>query len=178
MTSVDFCWGPREQDILNRFSWSHYRPSDAPNIARIFHHKTGALIDMPLYDDEDGTALWPELMERLDAAPRLGTLIVMRDHPDRRQKIHLPWKEDYFRHRFAKIRRAAGIDSDVKFMGLRHGGNTESGNAGLTDVQIRALSGHKTSAMTALYTKATMQQRRAGARKRLEERTKEGNLSK
>jgi integrase len=175
---IAYYWGPRELDILTRFSWGHYRPPDAPNIARIFHHKTGALIDMPLYDDEDGTALWPELMERLDVAPRRGTLIVMRDRPDRRQKIHLPWKEDYFRHLFAEIRRAAGIDSDVKFMGLRHGGNTESGNARLTDAQIRALSGHKTAAMTALYTKATIRQRQTGARKRLEERTKGGNLSK
>jgi hypothetical protein len=57
-------------------------------------------------------------------------------------------------------------------MGLRHGGSTESGNADLTDSQIRALSGHNTTAMTALYTKQTMRQRRAGARKRLEERTK------
>jgi integrase len=174
---IAYYWGPRELDILTRFSWSHYRPSDAPNIVRIFHHKTGELVEIPLYD-EDGTPLWPELMERLDAAPRHGTLIVMRNRPDRRRKIHLPWKEDYFRHRFAEIRRAAGIDSDVKFMGLRHGGNTESGNADLTDAQIRALSGHKTSAMTALYTKATMRQRQAGARKRLEERTKGGNLSK
>jgi hypothetical protein len=46
-------------------------------------------------------------------------------------------------------------------MGLRHGGSTESGDADLTDAQIRALSGHRTSAMTALYTKRTMQQRRA-----------------
>jgi integrase len=70
------------------------------------------------------------------------------------------------------------IDSEVKFMGLRHGGNTESGNAELTDAQIRALSGHTSAAMTMLYTKATMRQRRAGARKRLEERTKAGELSK
>ena len=40
-------------------------------------------------------------------------------------------------------------------MGLRHGGSTESGDADLTDAQIRALSGHRTSAMTALYTKRT-----------------------
>jgi hypothetical protein len=78
----------------------------------------------------------------------------------------------------AKIRKQAGIDFEVKFMGLRHGGNTESGNADLTDAQMRALSGHKTTAMTALYTKSTKRQRQAGARKRLEERTKGGNLSK
>jgi integrase len=117
-------------------------------------------------------------MERLDTAPRYGTLIVTRDRPDRRRKIHLPWKLDYFRHRVADIREAAGIDSGVKFMGLRHGGNTEGGDADLTDAQLRALSGHKTATMTALYTKATMRQRREGARKRLEARTNRGDLSK
>jgi integrase len=174
---IAYYWLQREEDIIGRLGWSHYRPVDAPDVARIFHHKTGELVDIPLFD-EDGTLLWPELMERLDAAPRYGTLIVTRDRLDRRRKVHLPWKEDYFRHRVADIREAAGIDFSAKFMGLRHGGSTESGNAELTDAQIRALSGHTTAAMTALYTKATMRQRRAGARKRLEERTKGGNLSK
>jgi hypothetical protein len=174
---IAYYWLQREEDIIGRLSWSHYRPLDAPDVARIFHHKTGQLVDIPLYD-EDGTVLWPELMERLDSSPRYGTLIVTRDRLDRRRKIHLPWKADYFRHRVAAVRTAAGIDFEAKFMGLRHGGNTESGDADLTDSQIRALSGHNTSAMTALYTKQTMRQRRAGARKRLEERTKGGNLSK
>jgi len=174
---IAYYWLQREEDIIGRLSWTHYRPVDAPDVARIFHHKTGRLVDIPLYD-EDGTVLWPELMERLDLSPRHGTLIVMRDRLDRRRKIHLPWKADYFRHRVAAIRAAAAISFDAKFMGLRHGGSTESGNADLTDSQIRALSGHNTTAMTALYTKQTMRQRRAGARKRLEERTKGGNLSK
>lgn len=51
---------------------------------------------MPLYD-EDGTVLWPKLIVRLDAAPRRGSLIVMRDKLDRKRKTYLPWKEDYFR---------------------------------------------------------------------------------
>ena len=34
-------------------------------------------------------------------------------------------------------------------------------NLGVTDIQIRALSVHKTAAVTALYTKATMRGRRA-----------------
>ena len=63
-------------------------------------------------------------------------------------------------------------------MGLRHGGNTEGADAELTDAQLRALSGHKTADMTVLYAKKTIQQRRAGARKRLEARTKKGDLSK
>jgi hypothetical protein len=58
------------------------------------------------------------------------------------------------------------------------GGNTEGGDAGLTDAQCRALSGHKTPAMTALYTKATKRQRQIAGRKRLAERTNGGDLSK
>jgi len=113
-------------------------------------------------------------MERLDAAPRRGSLIVMRDKLDRKRKTHLPWKEDYFRHRVAEIRAAAEIDPAAKFMGLRHGGNTEGADADLTDAQLRALSGHKTASMTVLYAKQTMKQRREGARKRLAVRTKTG----
>jgi hypothetical protein len=129
---IAYYWLQREEDIIGRLSWNHYRPVDAPDVARIFHHKTGELVDIPL-SAEDGTLLWPELTERLDTAPRYGTLIVTRDRPDRRRKVHLPWKEDYFRHRVADIREDAGIDFSAKFMGLRHGGSTESGNAELTD---------------------------------------------
>jgi hypothetical protein len=169
---IAFYWLQREIDIIGRLSWTqHYRPAENPQIARIYHHKTGELVEMPLYD-EDGTVLWPELMSRLDATTRRGMLIVMRDQPDRRRKTYLPWKEDYFRHRVAEIRAAAGIDPEVKFMGLRHGGNTEGADADLTDAQLRALSGHKTAGMTVLYAKQTMKQRREGARKRLAARSK------
>jgi hypothetical protein len=101
----------------------------------------------------------------------------MRDRPDARRKVHLPWNEHHFRHRVAAIRDAAGIDQDVKFMGLRHGGNVEGAEAGLTDAQLRALSGHRTTAALLRYAQPTKQQRRAGARKRLLARTKKGDLS-
>jgi hypothetical protein len=83
---IAYYWLQREEDIITRLSWSHYRPVDAPDVARIFHHKTGQLVDIPLYD-EDGTVLWPALMERLDSSPRHGTLIVTRDRLDRRQNL-------------------------------------------------------------------------------------------
>ena len=173
---IAFFWLQRQVDILARLSWPQYRPADAPDCARILHHKTGELIDLPLFD-EDGTALWPELTDRLDRAVRHGTLIVMRDRPDTRRKVYLPWTEHHFRHRVAAIRETAGIDQDVKFMGLRHGGNVKGAEAGLTDAQLRALSGHRTTAALLRYAQPTKQQRRAGARKRLMARTKTGNLS-
>jgi hypothetical protein len=59
-------------------------------------------------------------------------------------------------------------------MRLRHGGNTEGGNADLAETRQRALSGYKTATIIALSTKQTMKQRRTAARKRLAERTKGG----
>ena len=172
---IAFYWLQRQVDILTRLSWTHYKPDGLP-IARIWHHKTGALIDIPLLDD-DGTPLWPELMDRLDAATRRGTLIVTRDQLDRRKKVHLPWREDYFRHVVADVRKAAEIDPAVKFMGLRHGGNTEGADAGLSDAQLRALSGHKVAATVLRYAQETMKQRREGARLRRDARMDGGRLS-
>ena len=59
---IAFFWLQRLDDIMKRLSWSHYRPADAPGKVRIFHHKTGELVELPLYD-EDGSALWPEIMD-------------------------------------------------------------------------------------------------------------------
>jgi hypothetical protein len=174
---IAFFWLQRQEDIVGRLTWGHYRPAEASDKVKIFHYKTGELVTLPLYDEE-GVALWPELMTRLDGQVRRGTLIVMRDEPDRRRKVHLPWKLDYFRHRVAAIRADAGIDPDAKFMGLRHGGNVEGAEAGLTDAQLRALSGHRTTAALLRYAQATEKQRVAGARKRREARTKRDELSK
>jgi predicted dinucleotide-binding enzyme len=96
---------------------------------------------------------------------------------NRHRKTILPWNEHYFRHRVAEVRKAAGIDPKGKFMGLRHGGNVEGANAGLTDAQLRALSGHRTTAALLRYAQTTKQQRRTAARMRLEARTKKGDLS-
>jgi len=157
-------------------TWSHYRPSDAPDFVRIFHHKTKVPIDMPLLDAA-GNDLWPELTARLDASDRHGALIVTRDTPDRFKKVRLPWEKRHFVRTVSKIRKAAGIDPSIKFMGLRPGGNTEGGDADLTDSQLRALSGHLTTSMTRLYTQQTIKQRQEAARKRRDARTKKGQLS-
>ena len=59
---IAYYWLQREEDIISTLTWNQYRPVDTPDVARIFHHKTGELVDIPLFD-EDGTVLWPELMD-------------------------------------------------------------------------------------------------------------------
>jgi hypothetical protein len=46
--------------------------------------------------------------------------------------VRLPWNKRHFLRHVAKIKTAAGIDPEIKFMGLRHGGNTEGADANLT----------------------------------------------
>ena len=78
---ISFYWLLRQSDCL-KLAWGSYRPADAPDVARLVHHKTGEPVGVPLFDD-DGTTLFPELCDRLDASRRLGSMIVMRDQPDR-----------------------------------------------------------------------------------------------
>jgi len=180
---ISFFWLQREEDIFRRLAWSHYRPSEAPDTVRISHHKTGEVVEVPLYDD-DGSDLWPELVPRLDSEARLGSMLIMRDEPDRKCKVHLPWATSatnpvrHVQRVVANIREAAGLPPEITFTSFRHGGHTDAANAGLTDAQIRALSGHRTAAMVSVYAKATLGQRLTGARMRRDaRRTKRGNLS-
>jgi hypothetical protein len=181
---IGFYWLIREEDIFERFAWSDYRPAEHPDHVLAWHNKSRKTekIAIPLFD-ADGTRLWPEMMERLESVKRTGTLIVMRDNADRRKKTYLPWmtggrnRMRYVQAEVRRICRAAGLPDDLTFTGFRHGGHTEGADSGLTDAQLRALGAHKTTAAMLRYSKETEQQRRDGARKRLNARTDRGNLS-
>ncbi len=47
------------------------------------------------------------------------------------------------------------LEPNAKFMGLRHGGNVEGAETGLTDAQLRALSGHRTTTALLRYAQTT-----------------------
>ncbi|MBR1149054.1 hypothetical protein [Bradyrhizobium sp. JYMT SZCCT0428] len=181
---IAYYWLPREEDIFQRFAWTDYRPADSPDHVLVWHHKNRKTerVPVPLFD-ADGTPLWPEMVARLDAVAKTGTLIVMRDSPDPRKKIHLPWTTGgrnpmrYVQGEVRRICRTAGLPDAITFTSFRHGGHTDGGDSGLTDAQMRALGGHKTTAALLRYAKETDAQRQIGARKRLEARTKKGNLS-
>jgi hypothetical protein len=181
---IAFYWLVREEDIFGRMAWSDYRPADHPNAVLAWHHKNRKRekIAIPLFD-ADGTELWPEMIRHLEITPRNGTLMVMRDRPDPRKKIYMPWSTGgrnpmrYVQAEVRRICRAAGLPDEISFTSFRHGGHTDGADAGLTDAQMRALGGHKTTAALLRYAKDTETQRRDGARKRLNKRTEGGNLS-
>jgi hypothetical protein len=181
---IAFYWLVREEDIFGRMAWSDYRPAEKPNHVMAWHHKNrkAEKVDVPLFD-VDGTELWPEMTARLESTPRNGTLIVMRDKPDPRKKVHLPWTTGgrnpmrWVQSEVRRICRAAGLPDEITFTSFRHGGHTDGADSDLTDAQMRALGAHKTTAALLRYSKETEAQRRDGARKRLTKRTERGNLS-
>ena len=169
---IAFFWLQRQEDILTRLTWDHYRPADAPTRSASSTIRPASWSTSRFYD-EDGTALWPEIMTRLDAAAAPW-------HPDRHARrawtagARSTCPGTWTTSGTASPRSAPppGIDPEVKFMGLRHGGNVEGAEADLTDAQLRALSGHRTTAALLRYAQATEKQRVAGARKRRDARTK------
>jgi len=127
-------------------AWSDHRPGEQPNHVVVWHHKNrkSAKIPLPLLD-ADGTELWPEMTARLDRMTRTGTLIVMRDNPDSRKEVHLPWMTGgrnpmrWVQAEVRRICRAAGLPDDITLTSFRHGGHPDGADAGLTDAQMRAL---------------------------------------
>jgi hypothetical protein len=169
-------WLQREVDIFTTFSVMHYRPKDHPDTVRVIHHKTKEENYVPLF--KDGVALYPELMGELDAIKRerIGGLMLCRDWGDRS-----PWptwpKPDQpdFTHLSRKVKeviRAAGLREELSFTSFRHGGFTETGDAGLTDREIMAQGRHRSVKVLPRYVKRTTDQVATGAQKRRATRTK------
>ncbi len=154
-----------ENVIGGHLTWADYRPPERPGHMRINHHKTGELVWHRL-EDEDGP-LYPETDAYLATLPRLGVPIVLSLHRKGAKKgIAAPY--DFFKARaiVRKARRAAGLAEHVTLDACRHGGMTELGDAGLTESEEMATSGHTTPEAKRRYVKRTEEQRLAAARKR------------
>jgi hypothetical protein len=134
--------------ISGHIAWTDYRPSERPGAVRIAHHKTGALVWLPLYDG-DGP-LFPELMAHLDGLERLGISIVLL-RPKSKGQPARPFKLRDARARVRRAALAAGLPDDLTLAACRHGGLTKLGDAELTEQGVMALSGHRTPEAARLY---------------------------
>ena len=165
---ICFEWHQRPENVLaGHLTWANYRPSDRANTVRIEHHKTGALVDLPLMD-RDGP-LFPELTDYLDGLERLGVpIVLMKPRWLHGAKVATPkpFLLRTARNRVREAARAAKLPDDLTLAACRHGGMTELGDADLTEQGVMALSGHRTPEAARLYLKLTETQRASAARKR------------
>ncbi len=115
--------------------------------------KTGARIIVPLPR---------ELAAELAGMPRPAEHILLSETSGR------PWAdgEDHFRHEFARIREAAGLPQDLQFRDLRRTAATDLGAAGATDDEIRAVTGHQSRGVVAVYVRPDTRMAEAAIRKR------------
>jgi len=176
---VCFEWLQRPENVIaGHLTWLDYKPASKPNSVRIEHHKTGALVWMPLID-ADGP-FFSELTTYLDGLKRLGTPIVLMV-PGRNRKGRdcnsRPFLMREARKRVRKAADVAGLPSWLTLDACRHGGMTELADSDLTEEQEMSLSGHTTPDAKRRYVKRTDAQRMIAARKRrawvLEQKTTE-----
>lgn len=186
---IAFEWHQRPENVLaGAFTWADWRPAHRPDAVRIAHAKTGVEVWQPLFDypvGADGTAqrpvgLFPELTAYLDSLDRLGVPVVLM-RPQRRTRdtqtgrlAKGPARPFTLREARARVREAAtdaGLPDWLSLAACRHGGMTELGDAGATEAEVMASSGHKTPDAARLYVKRTETQRLSAARKRKALRT-------
>lgn len=147
--------------------WAGYRPGEEISLVQ---SKTGNPVTLPLsitVTGEDGkpetVSLYPELEEELARSRAVvaadAEVIVLEERSGQK------YRERRMSSVHRKICVEAGLPKDMTFTGFRHGGITEIGDAGEDDV--RAVSGHKTLAVTRIYNKASSEKaRRIGTARR------------
>lgn len=141
--------------------WDGYVPGE--RLAMV-QSKTGNRVDIPLVDGEGDARveLYPELeaeLARMDRADDGG--LIVRD-----ERTGKPYTPSYQIQLHRRIRKAANLPNDLKFTSFRHGGITELGDSG--EIDVRAVSGHKTLNITGIYNKTTDEKARRIATRRRE----------
>jgi integrase len=96
----------------------------------------------------------PTLKAALDAAPKTAVTICARSDGH-------SWKVDHFAKAFAKARRDLSLPADLQFHGLRHTAASRLAEAGASDAQVQAITGHETRAMVEHYTAGAKQKKLA-----------------
>lgn len=126
----------RRGDVL-KLPWSAY---DGQWI-RMRQSKTGKHLELPV----------PAALKAvLDTTTRRSVLICAT-------ATGRAWSDDHFSHRFAEVRKHLGLAEDLHFHGLRHTRLTALAEAGATEAELMATSGHKTAAMVGRYTQHARQ---------------------
>jgi site-specific recombinase XerD len=148
----------RPGDVL-RLPRSHYNCTHM----HIRQSKTGKPLWLPLGDLH-------ELRRRIEEAIKShdSTLIIVNEFTGR------PYTRENFGVLARKIMHAAGLPNSLQIRDLRRSGMTEAGDAGATDEQLRALSGHETREVVKVYAQRTGSQAGETIRKRQDLRTKSG----
>jgi integrase len=121
--------------------------------SRTVRKPQGNLVSVPVMNEE--------LKARLDSLTRGGKddFIILNERTGR------PYTRWAYKT-VAEVREAAGLPKELKISDLRRTGATEAGEAGLTEDEIMALTGHTSREVVSVYVKKTRRMASTAARKR------------
>jgi len=156
----------RPENVLAGYvAWPDYRAREAPNAIKINHHKTDAIVWHPLeVVTEEGVEKFYEHAEAVLATlPRRGVAMILKQ---RRDGTTEPYTAMQMAKIVRKLRDRLDLPATFTLDACRHGGMTELEEAGLTDGQGRALSGHRTQRAYEGYAKRTLERALPATRKR------------
>jgi hypothetical protein len=162
---ICFEWLQRPENVLAGYlRWTDYR-KEWPNVIKIEHHKTGAVVWHPLEETTDaGNVKFYEDAEAVLARlPRRGVPMILRQVRD---GVTKPFSFSGMQKIVHRMRDEIGLPSTFTLDACRHGGMTELEEAALTDGQGRALSAHKSQQAYEGYAKRTMSRALSATRKR------------
>jgi integrase len=146
--------GQRGQDLI-AMRWSDYDGS----AIRVKQQKTGALVWVPLHSRAT------DALAKVDRTAE--TLLTRTDGK--------PWKIDHFRHCMAEAIKAAGLDGVVTH-GLRATAARWLAEAGCSEREIMAITGHTTASSVAKYVREADQRLQATSAMAKVERHRENSL--
>ena len=123
--------GQRQADIL-RMSWHDYENE----VIHVVQQKTGSKVWIPAHR---------ELQAVLQSCNRRSPIILT-------SRVGRPFQSDHFRHVWRRATLEAELDG-LTFHGLRHTAAERLAEAGCSDLEIAAITGHRTAAMVRRYTR-------------------------
>jgi integrase len=130
--------GQRGSDV-HRMAWQDVRD----DTIRVAQQKTGAKLTIILH---------PELQRILRATEKSGSTILLTNYRE-------PFSSKGFANFMSDAIRAAGLPAQCKAHGLRKAAARRLAEAGCSEKQIAALTGHKTLAEIERYTRAADQEK-------------------
>jgi hypothetical protein len=165
---ICFEWLQRPENVLAGYvQWANYRSATRPKQIRIEHHKTGAIVWHWLEDPETGERWYEDAEAILAQVPRRGISMVLKEAPDGSVE---PYTPNQFGNIVRTLRRKIpGVPPHFTLDACRHGGMTELEEAGLTEGQGMALSGHRSRRAYQGYAKATEKRALEATRERFKQ---------
>lgn len=141
LLTYDLCARPGD---MRQLTWANYREGNFGYV----QEKTGT----PM-----GVAASPRLIERLRDLHQYDPADLERDGCIAIcETTGKPYSKDLLVKYFARVRKASGVPTHLQLRDLRRTGATEMAEAGCTEDELRAVTGHQSREILATYVRPTM----------------------